>query len=88
LNLNSQILWIVDYGKYKKKWIIKSNCNKPQIIYICIILKSKKLLDIFVILETTMNEFVCFVCVLSIMLYVCVQVVSNGFESYENIGEV
>jgi hypothetical protein len=35
-----------------------------------------------------MNEFVCFVCVLSIMLYVCVQVVSNGFESYGNIGEV
>jgi hypothetical protein len=47
------------------------------------------MLDIFVNLETTMNEFVCFVCVLFIMfICVCVQVVSNGFESYENIGEV
>jgi hypothetical protein len=46
------------------------------------------MLDIFVILETTMNEFLCFVCVLPIMLYVCVQDVSNGFESYENVGEV
>jgi hypothetical protein len=38
-----------------------------------------------------MNEFLCFkmsLCVLLTTLHVCMQVVSNGFKSYEDIGEV